>query len=183
MYEKKINLNDTDSMRKFLKNHFKYYTMNSWNRCQSYANNVKIHRLDIPDNLRDKAYDFIGVECFDYECAVSDAIMSFCEETGYAVGFNGRNAGYIVLYDTRRDENNKLVAKSTGLDDDAYDIDEMDTDELKDRVKLVTRFDKLCDEIREIFIEFLKTYEIKTVEILVPQTKTIAVPIGEESEE
>lgn len=40
-YEKKVNTKDRKEMIAFLKNHFRYDTMNSWNRSTSYANNVK----------------------------------------------------------------------------------------------------------------------------------------------
>jgi len=34
-------------MTKFLINHFRYHTANSWNGTRSYAHNMKIHKLNL----------------------------------------------------------------------------------------------------------------------------------------
>lgn len=53
-FYKKVDIRKPKDMIDYLKNHFRYDTMNSWNRATSYANNVKIHRV-IPNELQDKA--------------------------------------------------------------------------------------------------------------------------------
>ncbi len=35
----------------FLKKHFRYHTMNSWNRSTSYANCIKLYNIDKPDDV------------------------------------------------------------------------------------------------------------------------------------
>lgn len=68
MFFKEVDKNDRNAMIEFLSNHFRYYTMNSWNRLTSYANNVKIYNLPIDTEIHDKAYDFLSERC--YECQI-----------------------------------------------------------------------------------------------------------------
>ena len=51
MYYKEADKRYRESMVKFLKNHFRYNTMNSWNRSTSYANNIKLHQIDKPEDI------------------------------------------------------------------------------------------------------------------------------------
>jgi len=46
-YKKGVDITNDRQMFYFIKNHFTYYTMNSWNGLQSIANNVKLHRLQL----------------------------------------------------------------------------------------------------------------------------------------
>lgn len=82
----------------FLSNHFRYYTMNSWNRSTSYARNVKIYNLKLDAKTRSRAYDLLEIsEAFE---EVNRLIDDFAREHDYSwqAGFNGRSDGYIVLY-------------------------------------------------------------------------------------
>ncbi|MCX9028536.1 MAG: hypothetical protein OIN86_10200 [Candidatus Methanoperedens sp.] len=81
----------------FLHGHFRYYTMNSWNRLTSYARNVKIQNLSLTKEQRSRAYDIIYAE--DTFIEINERIRMFNEEHGYAyqASFNGRSGGYIVL--------------------------------------------------------------------------------------
>ena len=173
MFTKTVNHNNRQEMINFLENHFRYYTMGSWNRCTSYANNVKIYNLNLPQEVRDKAWDFISAECEDFWFNVHDFIADFEAETGYTAGFNGQSGGYIVLYDTVvNGKGNRRAAKH---DIDQYEnFDEWETDELIERVKLVQAFDRLCDAIREEFIYFVTNAEIKDVEVVIKSTKRVA---------
>ena len=51
MYYKEIDKRYKETMGKFLQKHFRYNTMNSWNRSTSYANNIKLHNVDKPDDV------------------------------------------------------------------------------------------------------------------------------------
>lgn len=85
------------AMVSFLTNHFRYNTMNSWNRSSSYACRVKIHDF-VPRELMDRAFDLIGMdEPYD---AINDIINDWAREQDYSfqAGFNGRSSGYIVMY-------------------------------------------------------------------------------------
>jgi len=86
-----------EEMIAFLRGHFRYYTMNSWNRSTSYARNVKIHNLGLSREQESRAYDLIYVE--DTFLEINERIREFSEENGYRYQacFNGRSSGYMVL--------------------------------------------------------------------------------------
>jgi hypothetical protein len=86
-----------EEMIAFLRGHFRYYTMNSWNRVKSYARNVKIHNLDLTKEQRAQAYDIIYAE--DAFVEINERMRAFSEQHGYSyqAAFNGRSGGYIVL--------------------------------------------------------------------------------------
>lgn len=180
MFEQKVDLRSRKAMTAFLKNHFRYNTMNTWNQSTSYANNVKLHNLDIPDDKMDKAYSIVcdDVDTFEYDIQVRDIMNDFMNETGYAMGFNGRSSGYIVLYDTERDPKTGKISVYPGRNIDMYeDFEDWTIDELRDRVKLVTKFDEYCDKIRDTFLDILENYEIEEQEEMVPITRKILQPI------
>lgn len=85
------------AMVKFLTEHFRYNTMNSWNASTSYAANLKIPRV-IPRDLQDKAFELLDAEGF-YD-PINGLIADFDAEHGHLwqAGFNGRSGGYLVLY-------------------------------------------------------------------------------------
>ncbi len=176
MFKKDVNFNSKESMIAFLKNHFRYYTMNSWNIATSYANNVKLYHLDIPDHLRDKAYDFLDAECDEFNFDIQHMIDEFTHFTGYTAGFNGRSGGYIVLYDTKLETNGNRNCRRTVFNNiDQYaDFEDWDIDELRDRVKTVQAFDDLCDEIRESFLFYVEESTIETIEEIKVVTKKVA---------
>ena len=97
MFYKKIDLRSTKAMKEFLSNHFRYYTMNSWNLSTSYAHNLKIHNV-IPGELQDKAYELLDTEYF-YSDFINQLINEFNinHSYEYQAGFNGRSGGYLVL--------------------------------------------------------------------------------------
>ena len=51
MFYKEIDKRYRETMISFLKKHFRYNTMNSWNRSTSYANNIKLHQIDKPEDV------------------------------------------------------------------------------------------------------------------------------------
>lgn len=164
-YVKGIDITNDKQMFNFLKDHFQYYTMSSWNRTKSIANNVKLYKLGLSgdwcaalDFLNDSSYDEINSMIEDWEF----------EHKGYKVGFNGRSDGYLVLYN---DNNNGCILSD--------DIDEcVDYEEYKrycteyyggvkhnrrdlvKMVKLVQDFDKLCDQLRD-YCDYLSTRDFK----------------------
>ena len=46
-YKTGVDITNDKQMFNFLKNHFEYYTCNSWNGLRSVANNVKLYNLDL----------------------------------------------------------------------------------------------------------------------------------------
>lgn len=101
---------------RILDEHFRYWTMSSWNCLESYAHNVKLHKLGLTSEQLDRAFELLDedVDTSAFWDGVHELITDFYEETGYMAGFNGRSGGYLVLYDTvRRD--GMVSALSTGI--------------------------------------------------------------------
>ena len=82
----------------FLKGHFRYHTMNSWNGVHSYAVNIKVSHLNLTHDQRDACYTMLSS---------NEAQQEFCwylenlgQETDHAfqIGTNGRSNGYAVLF-------------------------------------------------------------------------------------
>lgn len=95
-----VDRRSRSSMEGFLKNHFRYSTMNSWNGMHSYANCVKVHRIGLSSAQVDKAFEIMDTEGWTDE--VNMALEDFTEEMDgrWTIGFNGRSSGYLVLYES-----------------------------------------------------------------------------------
>ena len=61
-FYKDVNKNSRKDMIAFLQNHFRYHLMNSWNQTTSYANNIKIQNLCIPENIKSAFYDMLSID-------------------------------------------------------------------------------------------------------------------------
>lgn len=85
-------------MQEFLKEHFRYNTMNGWNISTSYACNMKIYNLDVPEKVKSKLYEML--DCQEVYDRIRDLIENFNSTHGFRwqAAFNGRSDGYIVLY-------------------------------------------------------------------------------------
>lgn len=174
-----INLNSRTSMINFLKNHFRYDTMNSWNNSTSYANNVKLHNLSVPAEYQDLAYDIISgeIQTPDYDIEVHEIMNEFLHETGYSMGFNGRSGGYIVMYETRLDKSGKSYSVYPGRSIDQYeDFEDWEDSDIKDRVELVMKFDKACERIYHAFLNTLKYSELEEKTVYIEKTVKTLIP-------
>lgn len=153
-YKTGIDITNDKQMFNFLKNHFQYYTMNSWNRQESIAHNVKIYNLGLSGDhwtaltfLQDDDYFTVNQRIEDWEA----------EHPNYKAGFNGRSGGYLVLKSTTRNDHvlpDCIVYADTYEDykeycRDTYGSVKANRDELVYYTKLVQDFDKLCDELRD----------------------------------
>lgn len=153
-YVKGIDITSDKQMFNFLKNHFQYYTMNSWNRQKSIAHNVKVYNLGLSGDhwtaltfLQDDDYFVVNMMIEDWEA----------EHRGYKVGFNGRSGGYLVLYNN--DNSYTVLPEEVDMNDDYDGYKEYCREyfgsmkciryKLVEAVKLVQDFDRLCDEIRD----------------------------------
>lgn len=87
-----------EAMTAFLSSHFRYHTMNSWNGMSSYANCVKIHRLDLTSQQLDRGWGLL--DCEETYDRLNEIIREFGRRHDYQwqIGFNGRSSGYLVLY-------------------------------------------------------------------------------------
>lgn len=63
----------------------------------------------------------------------------------------------------------RLRVSSQSIDEDV-DFDELSTDNLREKVELISSFDEVCDSIREQFIELLEGTELVEETVLVPKT-------------
>lgn len=203
-FEQKVDLRNRAAMTVFLKNHFRYSTMNSWNRSTSYANNLKINMLGLPYEIEMKLFDMIGVDGF-YD-GINDLISEFGIRHQYLwqAGFNGRSGGYLVLYRggskqseyksfcTACGQRNFTSVAETGnvcgrcrqpkrvdyikrptevfaypgkdVDQNA-EFEDWPIEDLRDRVRLVTEFDRLCDEIVAEAVGMAENYDVGTEEV------------------
>lgn len=170
-YKKGIDITNAKQMFEFINGHFKYWTMNSWNNLSSIANNVKVYNLKL-DGKWDTALRYltsdndIGDLQVEINCRLKDWEA---DHKGYALGFNGRSGGYLVMYN---EEPSGRVNFRTIL---PYDLDGFDNYEewkaylkdngwlvkdfistLKEYTQLIQSFDKLCDELRDLVNEYSK---------------------------
>ena len=168
-YKTGVDITNDKQMFNFLKNHFEYWTMNSWNRLSSIANNVKLYNLNLTGDwsvalslLEAGEYDIISMLIHDWEC----------EHRGYEVTFNGRCGGYLVLTDKG---SNAHVLPQAICDCDTYEeykeycreyygSVKANRWELIEYTKLVQAFDKLCDQLRD-FCDQLSRQSFEIVEM------------------
>ena len=169
-YVKGVDITNDKQMFNFLKGHFEYPTMNSWNRLYSIANNVKLHRLNLSgdwctalSHLENGEYDTISYMIDDWRRC----------HPGYEVYFNGRSGGYLVLKDCCY--NGHMLPESI-LDSETYeDYKEWcrkycgsvraNRADLIFYTKLVQDFDKLCDELRDYCDELSRlSFEVSEME-------------------
>ena len=167
-YRTNVDICNTKSMWNFLKDHFTYYTMNSWNRSKSIAHNVKLYNLNLEGDWSiAMRYLFDEADAGCLQMYIDDEIRAFEEKYPYyKVGFNGRSDGYLVLYS--RDKSMPVLPPC--IDDyDTYEEFKKDVKsgwhgynvsdfnrELRDTVLIVREFDKLCDRLRDIVNEYSK---------------------------
>lgn len=171
-YKKGIDISNTKEMYNFLKNHYTYDTMNSWNGLKSIANNVKIYNLNLDGDywnalryLEDDEYFTVNMMIEDWEA----------EHEGYSVGFNGRSGGYLVLYSKHHNRN--ILPDYINDTEDYEEFKNYVKDywggvkylkqELREYTKLVQDFDKLCDEIRDYVNSLsLRSFTDDKIEVL-----------------
>lgn len=84
----------------YLAEHFRYNTMNSWNRATSYAVRIKVRDLDLSRENQNAVYEMLDVEDSFRESGFNHALHEFDRRYShsYQIGQNGRSGGYLVLY-------------------------------------------------------------------------------------
>ena len=98
LFSKRVDKRSRAEMTAYLSGHFRYNTMNSWNRSTTYACNMKLYKLGLDQETEDKLWDMIQVPEF-YE-RLNERIEDFNWQHNYLwqAGWNGRSGGYLVLY-------------------------------------------------------------------------------------
>lgn len=161
-YKKGVNISKAKSMFKFLKEHFMYYTLNSWNGLKSIANNVKLYNLELDGDMN-KVLDYL----YETDCSEINDMISEWEKSHkeYSLGFNGYSGGYLVLYNK---ENSLNILPDIIIENSNYEDFKKDCKEYYGSIKaykselvyytqLVQDFDKLCDKIRDYVNELSLT--------------------------
>ena len=99
MFYKQVDKRYREMLGKFLRKHFRYNTMNSWNISTSYANNIKLHSIDKPKDIDDNTWwEMLWIT--DWQDQLSDLLDDFGRKHNWQwqAGINGRSGGYVVLY-------------------------------------------------------------------------------------
>ena len=111
-FYRKVDLRSRKAMTSFLADHFRYNTMNGWNRSTSYANCVKLHRLELDPDVEKRCFDLLyaGDARGVYESLIMDEWARKHQFT-WQIGQNGRNGGYLVLYQGGLDYENAHTAQ------------------------------------------------------------------------
>jgi hypothetical protein len=151
-FSKAVDWRSREELINFLQDHDRYPVMNSWNFIKTFSNKVKVHYMDLPKDVIDRAFELAcGDDPFRYrwERQLSSRLSQFeREQMGYyKMGFNGRSGGYLIL----------LGKKCDDLNTDPGEYHERyhwSMDCLRGRVGLVQEFDRMCDIIREDLIYY-----------------------------
>lgn len=165
-YKTGVDIASTKSMWNFLKDHFQYSTLNSWNGLASIAHNVKLYNLKLDGDwgqVLDYLYD--EADCGALQVLIQDELQDFIfKHPGYAVGFNGRSGGYLVLYNAHDYQSvlPSCVEQYETYEDFKSDIKNNYYGErvcdylsvLRQAVELVRDFDRLCDSLRDLVNSF-----------------------------
>ena len=98
LFSQRVDKRSRAEMTAYLSGHFRYNTMNSWNRSTTYACNMKLYKRGLDQETEDKLWDMIQVPEF-YE-RLNERIVDFNRKHNYLwqAGWNGRSGGYLVLY-------------------------------------------------------------------------------------
>lgn len=174
-YKTGVDICSAKSMFNFINEHFRYDTMNSWNRLKSIANNVKLYNLGLDgDWCVASNYLWDEQDCGNLQFEIHERILDWeHDHPGYTLGFNGRSDGYLVIYN--KDLEGRVNFRSILPDHlegfDTYEewkesikepwYGSRDTvgnyiSELREYTELIRSFDKFCDELRELVNEYSK---------------------------
>lgn len=149
-------------MIEYLTNHFRYDTMNSWNRGTSYAVNLKVYNV-IPSEHQGKVFEMMETD--DFYSEINDFITQWDKQQGYRyqAGFNGRSGGCLVMYNGLIKDGKVECYPGQSIDKDE-DFEDWTMEEIKNRVKLVQSFDKLAQDIVNHVIYMAENFTIEEVE-------------------
>ena len=166
-YKTGVDISNPKSMWEFLHDHFTYSTCNSWNGGRSIAHNVKLYNLKLEGDWTTAArFLFDEQDIGDLQFLIQEKIDDFvADHSMFRVHFNGRQGGYIVLYNR---DNNGHVLPDWVWDYQTYEDFKEDihnyygqtvkdfTHDLRVWTQLVRDFDKLCDDLRDLVNEYSK---------------------------
>ena len=175
MFYYNLDKRSKKAMIEYLSGHFRYFTMNSWNRSRSYAHNLKIYSLGLDSETQQRLYALI--QCEDFYDSINQLIYDFSAAHGglWQAGFNGRSGGYLVLYQGGIEPSGyKCVFPGRGTDDYG-DFADWDISKLRGRVELVQCFDKLADAIVAEAVYLAGEYEAREEQYSCIKTRLVLV--------
>ena len=88
-----VDLRSRADMTGFLKKHFRYHTMNSWNPSRSYACNLKIYQLGLEPRIAEKLYDMLDTQEFLNLQRELLEVFSASHQYQWQAYMNGRSGG------------------------------------------------------------------------------------------
>lgn len=97
-----VNCRSRKDMTEYLREHFRYPTMSSWNDSTSYACNLKIYQLGLDSDTVDKLFELIQTDDFFQERSLLIQDFGSAHDYLWQAGMNGRSGGYLVLYQGER---------------------------------------------------------------------------------
>lgn len=175
----KMNLQDKLN---YINKHFYYFTMNSWNRTKTLANNVKIYNLPLTTEQKNKFYEITEDENLSQELYdnINCLLYAFeAQNPGLEVYFNGRSGGYIVIKNKGNNENiiDENITDSANKQDLtnyfknvcgwSFEDSQAETKRIiEENFETCVLFDNLCDEILQEFKHILNNSQIEEEEIL-----------------
>ncbi len=168
-YTTGIDITKDKQMFEFLKNHFEYPIMNSWNRLYSIANNVKLYNLELSGDWYNTLCLLENGEYENLNWLIQEWLY---EHPGYEIFFNGRSGGYLIL---KEKGSNGHVLPDSILNNDTYEEYKdyckeyygsvrANRDELVQYTTLICEFDRLCDELRD-YCDKLSTLKFEVIEM------------------
>ena len=185
-FAKEVDLENEEAVFTFLKEHPLYFLMNSWNRLQTFAQNIKIYNLDVNSEISDKLFEILNVDSPDVQFIFNDNINNFEEENpGYTIHTNGRSSGYLILAPDQNDRGklSDMVDTVKNYDTPNDLKDDYDFEEFKNLAKTVMNFDKACDNIIQNVISLAENCEIVEEEYTVLKTRKVIKCSNPEEEE
>ena len=89
-------------------------------------------------------------------------LEGFAEQRNYkwGISFNGRQGGYLVLYKTELQDDGDITWYPRKGIDQYEDFEEFTDQELDERTELILDFDRACDEVRDVLVDYINNGEI-----------------------
>lgn len=188
LYFKGLKEKTISSKFQYIKEHFTYYIINSWNGLKTVGNNVKIWNLQLTDKQRDRFFEIIDIDNDYIYDNLGFNLQEFEDLTNMEVCFNGRCGGYLIISPKFETYSKTMSIMDMFFSDDIYqfkdyaefkkdslDIEYLENDmkmldeKIEDCYYLIKAFDKLCDILRTELIYLLDNAkieeEIETIEI------------------
>jgi hypothetical protein len=84
-FYKEVDKRSREELINFLQDHPRYSVMNSWNFIKTFSNKVKVHYMDLPKDVIDRAFDLVcGDDTFTYRWnrQLSSRLGQFEQEQG-----------------------------------------------------------------------------------------------------